>query len=173
MLHEYKSWLQCIIRKSDIVNGEYTMNENLLRLLEALESLGFKKHGRATALHKLTGYAVSTISDVLKGSSELSERFTKIVCSSTGIRYEWVITGDGDRFTINHDQRHKDRLHNSIETSGLLEDIEAMTLDEVEKLIIKKMKTKGKAYQYRWLADIEAEEEAELKNNSAHSISGG
>ena len=149
------------------------MNENLLRLLEALESLGFKKHGRATALHKLTGYAVSTISDVLKGSSELNERFTKIVCTSVGIRYDWVVSGDGERFTINHNQRHSDRIYNSVETSGILEINDAMVLDEIEKLIIKKMQMRGKAYQYRWLANIEAEEEAELKNNSAHSISGG
>jgi transcriptional regulator with XRE-family HTH domain len=44
---------------------------------------------------------------------------------------------------------------------------EEILLDEVEKMVIRKMKKLGKAYQFRWLAEIEAEEEAELKKAAA------
>ncbi len=70
--------------------------EKLNRLIIALESRGYKKHGRATALKTQTGYAVSTISEVLKGTADLTERFTKIVCSAAGISFDWVWEEKGE-----------------------------------------------------------------------------
>jgi hypothetical protein len=74
------------------------MDEKLLRLISALDNRGYKKHGRATRLHHETNYAVSTISEVLKGSVELTERFAKIVCSAAGISFEWVWNNKGEMF---------------------------------------------------------------------------
>lgn len=73
------------------------MDEKLLRLLSGLDDRGYKKHGRATRLHEQTNYAVSTISEVLKGSTELTERFAKTVCLAANIPFDWVWNNIGER----------------------------------------------------------------------------
>lgn len=55
----------------------------------------------------------------------------------------------------------------------LYKSTEELTLDEVEKMLIKKFRQKGKAYQFLKLAEMAAEEEADGMSASAEVISGG
>lgn len=91
------------------------IDEKLNRLITALESRGYKKHGRATALKAQTGYAISTISEVLKGSADLTERFTKIVCSAAGVSFDWVWFEKGGMLT---EERHYSSDSNFKQLSG-------------------------------------------------------
>jgi hypothetical protein len=81
------------------------IDEKLNRLIIGLDAKGYKKHGRATALQKQTGYAVSTISEVLKGTSDLTERFAKIVCSAAGLSFEWVWEQKGEMLADTEKER--------------------------------------------------------------------
>lgn len=106
------------------------IDEKLDRLIVALEARGYKKHGRATALKTQTGYAVSTISEVLKGKAELTERFTKIVCSAAGISYEWVWEEKGDMLVEERYYADNSGQGIGIGIGGGLPNLESMTLEQ-------------------------------------------
>ena len=72
------------------------MEKILDRLISALDAKGFKKHGRATQLSKISGYSVSMISDVLRGKAEISDRFLDATAAKIGLSKEWIKTGQGN-----------------------------------------------------------------------------
>ena len=81
------------------------MENTLDRLISALDAKGFKKHGRATQLSKISGYSVGMISDVLRGKAEISDRFLDAFVGKIGLSKIWIKTGDGEMLA------HVDQMH--------------------------------------------------------------
>lgn len=68
------------------------------RLLQAIEAIGLKKHGRVKKIHELTGYSMGSVSDMLAGRVKINGKFIRLVCNILNIRMEWVVTGEGEMF---------------------------------------------------------------------------
>ena len=71
--------------------------EKVLRLLDALSSLGLEEYpGVCTKLSRTTGYSKSRVSDMLSGKAPLNPRFVKAVCAAFGTSEAYILQGTGE-----------------------------------------------------------------------------
>lgn len=104
------------------------------------------------------------ISAIENGRVETSQSVMELLFSSYLVNRIWWDSGEGEIF-VTRDIQAKPIVSEKKEPYKQQED--DRPTDEVEKMILRKMRKRGKAYQFRWLASVEAEEEAESKNNPA------
>lgn len=108
------------------------------------------------------GISASQISEVDK--KENPANLILALTNKTDINIDWWETGEGEMF-IQPENANKPYVSDLSEPYQKQED--ERTTDEVEKMIIRKMRKRGQSYMFRWLAEQAAEEEAESNNNPA------